>query len=439
LTRLALTYLPDGEFRRIFIKPNWVRHQKDEAFPIECLVTSPALIDALIEACLIKYPSAKRIVVGDVPLQDCDWERRAEQAGINDLRRKDRSVVHPMVRIADLRRERFRNAGGYLASESWQAGGDELGYREVVLDQESFLEEVSESSCLFRVSDYDPAEIKSSQRKGFHRYLIAGSALDCDLFINVPKMKTHQKAGITGALKNIVGINGQKAYLVHFRLGRPASGGDEFAPDAPAVVVAQTRLRELVQKRSRALFRLGSIGWRAARGICGIEVRGTPENLDKKFYAAGGSWYGNDTIWRMVYDLNKILLYAPAGGGTLMEQPQRTYLAVLDAMTAGEGNGPLQPLPVETDALVFSNDPFHLDLAMCSLMGFDWRRIPTLQRMKLFKDTSWGDFEPGEAEFLVDGLPVKGPEALPVLHEFRPAPGWRGHVEMPRRRLTCHT
>ena len=63
--------------------------------------------------------------------------------------------------------------------------------------------------------------------------------LAADLIVNLPKMKTHQKAGVTGALKNLVGCNGEKAFLVHYLKGRPCDGGDEFPPDVPWAVRLQ--------------------------------------------------------------------------------------------------------------------------------------------------------------------------------------------------------
>ena len=53
--------------------------------------------------------------------------------------------------------------------------------------------------------------------------------------------------------------------------------------------------------------------------IQGIQTEATTSNLRKRFFRAGGSWPGNDTVWRMIYDLNKIILYAPKEGGGLAE------------------------------------------------------------------------------------------------------------------------
>ena len=62
--------------------------------------------------------------------------------------------------------------------------------------------------------------------------------IDADLVINVPKLKTHKKAGVTGALKNLVGINGNKEFLPHHRKGGAASGGDCYPGRSPIMPVA---------------------------------------------------------------------------------------------------------------------------------------------------------------------------------------------------------
>lgn len=437
LSELIFRHLPDGDFKKIVIKPNWVKHQENPSFPMDALITSTALIitstaliDSVIEACLKKYKNSREIIVGDVPLQSCDWDLLIKQAGIDKLINKYQTYNNPVIQFVDLRRERYSTANGFLKKSNSGNFGDAKGYREVLLDDFSFLDPISHARDKFRVSDYDPNDTTSSHHKGFHRYLISGSVLDCDLFINMPKMKTHQKSGLTGALKNIVGINGHKAYLVHFRLGSPAKGGDEFPPDVPIPIVVQARVRDFFQKRSKLLFSLLRKGWKIVREIYGIEVEGTPENLQKRFYIAGGSWYGNDTIWRMVYDLNKTILYAPREGGHLKDSPQRTYIAILDGIVSGEGNGPLQPLPIETGILAFSNDPFLLDMAMAQMMGFDYSKIPLLYNFQSFHDKTWALFDPEVVKLSIDEKELVGISSIPVLHNFLPPPGWKGHIEI---------
>ena len=430
LLPLVLRWLPEGDFRRICIKPNWVMHEERPDFPIRALVTSPALIEATIDACLQKYPRTERITVGDVPLQSCDWELLMSQCGLDAVRARHSGRPQPQIRFLDLRRERFRRVRGYLVPDTRPHEGDPAGYRDVVLDRDSFLDPISTPGAKFRVSDYDPGITTSSHRRGHHHYLVSGTALAADLFINLPKMKTHQKAGLTGALKNLVGINGQKAFLVHHRESRRGSIGDEFSPDTPWPVRLQVRVRDMLQKRNRLLFQLARQGWLVLKRGYGIRTEITREHLaSRRSYIAAGSWYGNDTIWRMVYDLNRIIRYAPAGGGTLAPHPQRAYVAIVDALVSGEGNGPLQPLPVESGIVFSAQDPFLVDAVMARLMGFDPRCVPCVAHHRDFGDADWGAFDPDRVEVEVDGRTLRGLPSLPPIKSYLPPPGWRGHIE----------
>lgn len=424
-----LKHLPEGDFRRVLLKPNWVRHQENGPFPISALVTSSFVIDAAIQACITKYRSITEIIVGDVPLQSCNWDLLKVQAGIDRLIDKYEGYHKPHVAFLDLRKERVLLRSGVMERMTGGSFGDPNGYREVQLDSSSFLDSISDGRYRFRVSDYNPEQTTSSHRRGFHRYLISGSVLECDLFVNLPKMKTHQKSGITGALKNLVGINGEKAYLVHYRKGK-IGAGDEFPPGTSWPVVLQTKLRASVLGRSAVTFGIFRLGWVLLRKIYGIEVEGTTENLGKRFYCAGGSWYGNDSIWRMVYDLNRIVRYAPRNGGSLSNRPQREYIAIMDGITAGEGNGPLQPLPVQLNKLLVSNDAFLMDCAAARLMGFDATKIPMLSNRHLFSDDSWGHFDERMVNLRCDDKDIKRLRDLPILHQFLPPPGWRGRIEL---------
>jgi len=165
--------------------------------------------------------------------------------------------------------------------------------------------------------------------------------------------------------------------------------------------------------------------------VRGIKTVGTKENLGGTFYVGSGSWYGNDSIWRMVYDLNMIILCAHADGGKLRAEPQRTVLSIMDGLIAGEGNGPLQPLPVAAHALLASRNPFLIDFAMAKLMGFDARKIRLLAHYRRFPFAPFTAFEPEKFAVTLNGThSASGLDALPVLHRFIPSPGWKGHIEL---------
>jgi uncharacterized protein (DUF362 family) len=413
--------------KKIVLKPNWVLHQTDPAFPIEALVTDARVIEAAVEACLDIYPGAESILVADCPLQYADWPRMIEQCGLGAMIRRLEERAGEKLRFCDLRREIFVLEEGNFMAAGAPAQGDPKGYREVELGGWSHLEAISDQADLFAVNDYSSSVTRSNHGKGSHRYLVSQSILEADLFINLPKWKSHQKSGITCALKNLVGVNVDKAYLPHFRRGAPKWGGDEFRDEQRWLYYAQTRLRERFQKQSKVAYKLLKPGWELIKKARGIETRMTGRAPGRNFYLAGGSWHGNQTIWRMIYDLNFIVQCVDMGG-RIHSLPQRHYFCIVDGLVSGEGNGPLQPLPRTTDWLVFGGDPFQIDAALSWFMGFDSSRIPLIDRRGEFAGPVWGDFAWAELAVEMDGIEQRVMES-PINFGFAPPPGWRNYIE----------
>src|SRR5438270_12477160 len=98
LEDFCLQALPAGNFQTILIKPNWVKHQEDPAFPIAALVTGANLIEAVIEACLQKYHGAREITLGADPLHSYEWFLLSRQAGIDRMLVKYAGRRRPKIR-----------------------------------------------------------------------------------------------------------------------------------------------------------------------------------------------------------------------------------------------------------------------------------------------------------------------------------------------------
>ena len=411
---------------KIVLKPNWVLHETNPAFPIQALITDPRIIDAVLLACLDIFPTAESILVADCPLQYADWGKLAQQSGLNQVIEKYKAIAPHKVRFADIRREVFAQDGSTFLNTVAASSGDPRGYREVNLASNSHLSEIASQWKSFAVNDYSNDTTSSNHRPGSHKYLVSQSVLDAHLLINLPKWKSHCKTGITCALKNLVGINGDKAYLPHFRKGAPKWGGDEFTDEFRWLYLAQTRLREKLQKKNRLAFRFLKPGWEILKRLYGIETKLTQSNLKpKNFYVGGGGWHGNDTVWRMVYDLNYVVQCMDSTG-TLRKTQQRDYFSIVDGLVSGEGNGPLQPLPRETNFVAFGNNPFLIDLALAWLMGFDPAKIPLLSRRKEYLGPDWGKFLHPMIE--IDGVPTNVFDSGINLR-FVPPPGWRNQIE----------
>ena len=131
----------------------------------------------------------------------------------------------------------------------------------------------------------------------------------------------------------------------------------------------------------------------------------------------------------MIYDLNKIVRYA-AADGEIRPTPQRACITIVDGVIAGEGNGPLQSLPVEAGLVLAGHDPFQVDMVMARLMGFDYRKIPALRHHRAFEDADWGNFSSHELHIDNNGTVLHGIAELPVLRKFLAPPGWASHIEL---------
>ena len=189
----------------------------------------------------------------------------------------------------------------------------------------------------------------------------------------------------------------------------------------------QNTLREFLRD-TRWAYQLVRPPWLAFKSIRSA-LRQGGGGAPPDFYVGGGSWHGNQTIWRMIYDLNLVMQHADANG-VLQPDPQRAYFAIVDGLVAGEGDGPLFPRPRELDWLVCGDDPFAIDATLAWFMGFDPERLPIIARRAQYLGAAWGHFELSTLAVTVDG--TTAPLAsFPVRHDFAPPPGWLTHVERP--------
>src|SRR5262249_16386062 len=78
-------------------------------------------------------------------------------------------------------------------------------------------------------ADYDTEEVNRHHHGEVQEYKLSGTAMGVGGIIEVPKLKTHQKGGVTLAVKGIVGLNCGRNWLPHRTQGTPEQGGDQFA------------------------------------------------------------------------------------------------------------------------------------------------------------------------------------------------------------------
>lgn len=221
---------------RVVLKPNWVK-EHDERRPgpgaWEHVVTHPAVIEAVIRWVAPRLGGRGGIVVCDAPQTDSSFARIREYCGLDDLVARCRAAF-PGVRIEllDLRPVEWHAVDGVTVSET-RLPGDPLGSTHVALNGGSEFVEYAGCGRLYGAS-FDMAETNRHHSGTCHEYLLCRTPMDADVLINLPKLKTHKKVGITCALKNLVGINADKNWLPHHTEGTPAQGGTSSPPTRPA-------------------------------------------------------------------------------------------------------------------------------------------------------------------------------------------------------------
>lgn len=415
---------PLGEYvqpgMRVLVKPNLVNHINLSGGGTECLYTHPSVIAAVLDYVVIALKGEGSIILADAPVQTCDFDVLVGETGLSELvdwyqRRgvdivlKDMRGLKSSASASGLKQELVDNASGKVV---------DLG------EKSSFHGLSKKRIDALRITNYDPNELKLHHAVGKHEYYVSDDLLEADVVVNLPKAKTHRKAGITGALKNMVGINVRKEYLPHHANGSMAEGFDEYEKPSAFKRLSGSLLdkkNSMLSRRSPAVKRTMSFFIRGLDFV-GRRISGDP-------YREGG-WYGNDTIWRTVLDLNKIVFHADRAG-VMRDIPQRRMVVICDMITIGQGEGPLLPMPGDWRMLVFSDDPVVHDVALARLMGTDESVIPTIREALGYDGSyAWRNLkEPLPACFSndpsFDGICVDGLNN-DMHYLAKPASGWRG-------------
>lgn len=328
----SLGMTPDNPFealikpgQRVFIKPNWVasrwRKSCDHTDDLYCVITHPNVIEAVADRVAQALQGKGEIIIADNPSIDADFEELMEFTGIRRLESKYDVPCH----IYDLRPLVCKDLKDYGKKDKMaHQPGDPNGEFEVNLGRESLLHDVD--SSLFRGVFDEREETVAAHTGDTQLYTISGSLYTADTYISIPKLKTHQKVGATLNLKGQVGAMTRKNQLVHWRVGSPETGGDEY-PD-----------------------------------------RASWERAQHAKVTHRGAHPGNDTIWRMVVDLYKSLL-----------TKERNYFTVIDGIMAGEGQGPFCPTSKHANVLIGGHDLLLTDIAAVRYMGIDPLKIKYLE------------------------------------------------------------
>lgn len=408
----------------VLIKPNWVMHKNsnkrltDNENDLDCIVTNPSIVRAVCDYCIIALKGTGRLIIGDAPMQGCDLKRLLEKVGYNKLIDFYRSNGIEIT-FCDFREyQSIFDANKVIIKREYT----NQKYIDVELGEKSmhYSEKIKK---LYQVSDYEASLTNKYHHGLHHKYSINQNVLQADVLINICKPKCHRLSGMTAALKNLVGITYSKASLPHRTMGSKEEGGDEYLKKSYikkliSLVLAKKIKYENEKKLKRALL------MRYTYGILYYYVKFIKRD---KFLI--GSWYGNDTIWRTILDLNYIMKYADKGG-KLSQKEQRKIFNVADMVIAGQGNGPVSPYPKSLGLIIAGENSVSIDRIICKIMGFDYLKVPGLKEAsnnKKFMTKDFEDYTVGSNSHKYCGAACK--IKFPREWNFRPCDSWKGHIE----------
>jgi uncharacterized protein (DUF362 family) len=419
-------YVSKGD--TVVIKPNFVLDEREEQQGKNCLITHGSVIRTVIDYVYLAGAPSCKIIIADAPIQSADFDSIIKQSGVNSICRYYKENLGYEIIVNDLRKEQvILDRWGFIKSR-YKLKGDINGYKPVQLGQHSELEPLADASENFRVTDYHPKKMHRYHSGGSHEYLLSGSVLAADTIINVPKLKTHQKTGISVCIKNIVGVNGDKDRLPHYRIGAPEEGGDEY-PRRNYYSVLHRQFSSGTFANQKWVLRYIRVLRALYKGVRQLLI-GNTRIIEAKSAAkiANGAWYGNDTIWRMVIDINKAVKYANKWGD-LENTQNRKLFSIIDGIIAGEGNGPLKPKPKKCGMIMAGEDPLSCDAVCAHLMGFEWQKISLLKSTQKLTSHPISRFT-GQIKNIKINPSIDSDENWRSLNfHFEPSPGWKGYIE----------
>lgn len=395
----------------IVVKPNLVGTQHHH-FELNrahqaCVTTDVAVIAPMIEYACRAVGSAGKVLIVDSPIEASDFGATMRKLGIDRLVESFRHQGKP-VELLDLRDSRVkpvrllhdvrigRRSLNFGLFRRRRQPGDPLGYRTVDVGALSAFADYPRLGGLRFYRPHARAP-KHAHAAGSHFYSVGGSVLRAKLIINMPKMKSHKLSGVTLALKNNIGLMNRKMWLPHYTKGWPPRG-DQY-DQRPNL---GTRLQNLV--------RLVSLWGGHSLFVRFPIVDNELQQLRAPVY--NGGWIGNDTLWRTVADVARVVEHADCYG-QLHDGPQRMVLSVLDGVIGGEGDGPIGATPKLCGVLAGSFDMRSLDEVATQMMGFDIGKVGYLR-------------QPAEGEATV----TVNTAVLPQFH-FAPPERWDGLVAFP--------
>ena len=416
---------------QVVIKPNFVLSRHVQGGNLFSIITHPSVLRAVVDYVYKALGGEGEIVIADAPQMDCNFQELLEVTRLASIQELYWEHYRFPIQVLDLRNFWLEaNLDEQIASmeKRFPLPGDPQGCTLVNLGRKSAFSNASHLDRIYG-ADYNRQETIAHHHGDVHEYSISRTVLNADVLISVPKLKVHKKVGVTLNTKGLVGISTNKNLLVHYTLGTPDQGGDQFPANTLStrekmIVQSQRYLYDaLLARQDPALERVYNSIVKGYRSLVKPWLGGVAA---EKRLLDGGNWHGNDSAWRMAVDLMRIATFVDKDG-VLKETPQRKVFSVVDGIIGGENNGPLVPDAKAAGVILAGFNPLAVDIVGVRLMGFDWRKLAWIP--KLLEDGFC--VAPEEIQILSDEADFRSAlSSRNLLLGFTPHPGWRGVIEI---------
>ncbi len=347
----------------VFIKPNLETHEygrrlskkEGELFSV---ITHPSVVRAVADFAALALRGRGRIIIGDNPAIDADFSGILEAASLESLADTVSRVFEVECSVLDLRPLWCDDPDNYgIESRMTELPGDPDGEKKVNLGKASLFYGLNTQNL--RGTFTDRRRTVAAHKGETQEYAFSKSIYNADVYISLPKLKTHHRFGASLNIPGLLGACSEKNLLPRWRSGYPAIGGDEY-PDSitgaeKAKVKAAVALEKILPGKAKMMMLPGRYR---------------------------GAWEGNDTAWRTAADLYLCML-----------NKTRKFFSVIDGVLAGEKDGPFLTDTKYAGALLASTNLLAADYAAARLMGLKTEKIKYLAALMERLKMAAGDIE----------------------------------------------
>lgn len=404
---------------KVLIKPNLITHRHYLGnYALYSTVAHGAVLRPFLDYISLALEGSGSIIIADNPIVGTDFKCLMDFTGIEAMVNKLINRGYKNLEVIDLRPKILKeeNDGTFNYEEQ---KGDPLGYVDVDIGKDSLFYEFDSNPNIHYYTLADPtvdhidpdfkgrSETDNYHNPLTHKYTISKTVLNADLIINVAKMKTHCKAGVTLTLKNMIGSVYGKSCMPHWRKGLPPDG--DASPYYPPSYYNFLQKAYIKLRKWLRVHRYP--GFNYARNY----LQGKNILFGQFKHLGHGNWKGNDTLWRTILDLNRIIVYSDKNG-EMHDVPQRKYLAFIDGIMAQQGEGPMCGEPLNTSIIFGGYNPVLVDALAVKSMGIDYKMIKTISKANVIEKWKLLPDEPIDLSFPDIDVPV---------FNFKMPKGWK--------------